>query len=121
MEPEKEAGAGWKPTPKTNRSHRGYAGCEHCSTRIELCPPGYVHYAKEICTDCDGVLRWIPKPETLHARRLNALRLAKLARCAGLSSWDRAFVRSVSQRKKVSPRQQALIDRLSASYLKEAA
>ena len=118
MEPEKEAGAGGKPTPKTNGSPRGYACCEHCSTRIELCPRGDVHYGKEICTDCDRVLRWVPRPENVARQQVNSLRLSKLARCECLTAWEAGFVRSVLQLARLSPRQQAVLERLAATYLK---
>jgi hypothetical protein len=52
--------------------------CEHSTTRIEQLANG-PHFAKEICTDCGRVLRWIPKPQTIERQRFNALRLVKLA------------------------------------------
>jgi hypothetical protein len=91
--------------------------CEHSETRIELLVPGSVHFAKEICRNCDRVLRFVPKPETLERRASNAFRLVKLAMCDQLSPWERMFVRDVSQRRKLSPKQLAIIDRLCAQYL----
>jgi hypothetical protein len=93
--------------------------CEHVSTRIERLCSG-PHYAKEVCTDCDKVLRWLPRPETLERSAFNAFRLVKLAMCDQLSPRDRNFIHSVSQRKKVSPKQQQIIDRLCAQYLEPA-
>jgi hypothetical protein len=63
---------------------------------------------------------WIPKPETLARQRFNAFRLVKLAMCDRLSPWERMFVRDVSQRRKLSPKQLAIIDRLCAQYLEAA-
>jgi hypothetical protein len=37
--------------------------CEHSETRIEVLPPGSYHFAKERCTNCDRVLRFLPKPQ----------------------------------------------------------
>jgi hypothetical protein len=117
MEPEKEAGAGWKPTPKTNRSHRAYARCEHSSTRIELCPKTHVHHAAEVCSLCGAWVRWVEKPSSLSRRIRNALRLAWLEECQKLSPWEKGFVRDVMWQRKLSPRQQHVLDRLAASYL----
>ncbi len=89
--------------------------CEHCNSRVEQLANG-PHYAKEICTDCGRILRWIPKPATLERQQFNALRLARLAMSDQLSNWERNFIHSVSQRKKVSPKQQQIIDRLCAQY-----
>jgi hypothetical protein len=91
--------------------------CEHTDTRIAIEPPGSVHFAREVCCNCDRVLRFVPKPQTVERRRFNALRLVKLAMHSGLSDWEQNFLRDISQRKKVSPRQQALLDRLCRQYL----
>jgi hypothetical protein len=51
-------------------------------------------------------------------RRLsNAFRIAKLAMMPGLTHWERNFVRSISHRTRLSPKQQQIIDRLCATYL----
>jgi hypothetical protein len=39
MEPEKETGAGLRPTPKTTDLKKGYACCCHEATRVERRPP----------------------------------------------------------------------------------
>src|SRR4029077_21284353 len=67
--------------------------CEHANTRIEYLASG-PHHAKEICTDCGRVLRWLPKPATLERQELNAFRLVKLAMRRDLTHWERNFVRS---------------------------
>jgi hypothetical protein len=93
--------------------------CEHANTRIERLCSG-PHHAKEVCTDCGRILRFVPKPETLERRAFNAFCLVKLVMCDRLSPWERMFVRDVSQRRKLSPKQLAIIDRLCALYLKAA-
>jgi hypothetical protein len=113
--PGKEMGA-LLPAPKT-ATERGYARCEHNATRLELLPPGSVHHAKEVCMDCDAVLRWIPKPRTIIRRRWNVFRLVKLAMCEGLSPWELSFIHNVSHSRKLSPRQQQKLDALCARYL----
>jgi hypothetical protein len=59
-----------------------------------------------------------PKPENLERQKANAFRLCKLAMCGGLTDWEKQFVADVSKRRKVSPKQQAIVDRLCAQYLK---
>jgi hypothetical protein len=91
--------------------------CEHSDTRIAIEPPGSVHFAREVCCNCDRVLRFVPKPQTVECWRFNAFRLVKLVMCDQLSPWERMFVRDVSQRRKLSPKQLAIIDRLCTQYL----
>ena len=81
-------------------------------------PSGNLHYAAERCADCGSHLRWLPRPETLVRQKLNGFKLARLATVDGLTTWERSFVRDVSQRRKLSPKQQQIIDRLCADYLK---
>jgi len=94
--------------------------CTHPVTRTERFPGGVPHYSHEVCAMCSRHVRWFPKPQIIERRRLNAFRLAKLAMCSSLSAWERGFVRSVSQQEKVSPKQQTIIDRLSATHLEAA-
>jgi hypothetical protein len=92
--------------------------CDHDQTRIAMEPPGSVHFAREICSNCDRVLRWLPKPATIEHRRFNALRIARLSMNQALSDWERRFVKSIAQQRKLSPRQQAVLDKLAATYLR---
>ena len=100
---------------------RAYHVCSHNATVTEQMPRGHIHHAREVCTHCGVFIRWLPKPETIERRRLNGFKLAKLAMCDRLTSWERHFVRDRSQRKRVSPKQQEIIDRLCATYLEETA
>jgi hypothetical protein len=93
--------------------------CEHANTRVEQLAEG-PHHAKEICSDCGRVLRWIAKPATVERHRLNGIRLARLGMCDRLTHWERNFIRSVSQQRKLSPKQQEIVDRLAATYLEAA-
>jgi hypothetical protein len=99
------------------RVARSYQFCSHSATRIEEMPRGYAHHAHEVCTLCGAFIRWLPRPQTRQRRRLNAFRLARLAMCDRLTSWERRFVANVSGKGRLSPKQQALIDRLYADYL----
>jgi hypothetical protein len=102
---------------ETDSTLRGYAPCEHGASRVVLLPPGYLHHGKELCRRCGVFLRWLPKPQTIARARTNAFKLARLGMCDRLSSWERGFVRNVSSLRKLSPRQQQTVDRLSATYL----
>jgi hypothetical protein len=86
--------------------------CEHSETRVEQLANG-PHFAKEICTACGRVLRWLPRPETLTRRRFNALRIAKLAMSDELTDWEREFLKNVAAQRKLSSPQQACLDRLA--------
>ena len=94
--------------------------CRHNTTPLEEMPPGSAHFAREVCVTCGCWLRWLPKPETVQRARLNAFRLARLGMCEGLSKWERSFVHHVSQQRKLSPKQEALVARLYAQYLEGA-
>ena len=91
--------------------------CEHSDTRVEILPPGSVHFGRELCCNCDRVLRFLPKPATVERQSTNAFRLAKLAMSPALTSWERGFVKSVSQQPKLSPRQQACLDKLYTEHV----
>ena len=89
--------------------------CGHKST-VTVRERG-THYSKEICIVCGGFVRWLPKPETFERQKLNGFKLAKLAMRPELTHWERNFVRSISHRTRLSPKQQQIIDRLCATYL----
>jgi len=93
--------------------------CEHEATRNVMEPPNSVHYAREICQNCDRVLRWIAKPETIARHRVTALRITQLMMTGSLSEWEKGFLRSIATQRKLSPRQLALLDKLCATYLGE--
>jgi len=65
-------------------SNTAITQCEHSDTRVEILPADSKHYAKEICRNCDRVLRFVPKPENIERRRVTAYRVAMLA---NLSPW----------------------------------
>jgi hypothetical protein len=92
--------------------------CKHANTYLERMAAG-PHYARKLCHDCGVFIKWVPKPETLEKKRLHGFRLAKLAMCAQLNAWERHFVSNMSRQRKFSPRQQAQIDQLVATYLGE--
>jgi hypothetical protein len=105
------------PTDDTPLICSAQEECSHEETRIEILPPGSVHFGKEICRNCDRLLRWLPKPSTLEHRRFNALRIARLTMCNGLTSWQRKFVSDIAPLRKLSPRQQEILDELVEKFL----
>ena len=90
---------------------------KHAATRVELMPQGHTHHAREVCATCRRHVRWLPKPGTVERQRLNAFCLARLGMCEWLNPWERNFVHHVSQQRKLSPRQQVLVERLCRGIL----
>ena len=90
--------------------------CQHEETRIAIELPGSVHFAREVCRNCDRVLRWIAKPANVERQRLNGYRIAKLAMSEALNSWERRFISSVAQQRRLSPKQQAKLDQLCDKF-----
>jgi hypothetical protein len=62
--------------------------------------------------------KFLPRPENVERRKLNGFRMAKLQMCPRLNSWEREFIQSLAkQGNKLSPKQEAVFDRLCATYL----
>jgi hypothetical protein len=57
-------------------------------------------------------LRWLPKPENVARRRVNAYRVAKMLMAPGLTRWQTKFLSSVSRQQKFSPKQTAGLERM---------
>ena len=93
--------------------------CAHNQTTTELLPQGNQHYAKLRCATCGEHLRFLPKPENVERRKLNGFRLAELQMCDGLNPWEREFVQSLVKQcnNKLTPKQQAVFDRLCLTHL----
>ena len=47
----------------------------------------------------------------------NAFRIAKLSMLPGLTRWERKLLASMARRRRISPREQRIIDALCAKYL----
>jgi hypothetical protein len=95
--------------------------CAHNQTTTELLPQGSKHYAKLRCATCGAFLRFLPKPENAAKWKLNGYKLAKLQMAPGLNTWERDFVQSLAKHdgNKLTPKQQAVFDRLCLTYLKK--
>jgi hypothetical protein len=103
------------------KSARGFTqACAHPVTVTERLPKSHLHFARLTCALCGYLLRWLPKPETVVRQQLNGFRLAKLAMVPGLTNWERQFVADVSKRRKLSPKQLAIAERLVRQYLETA-
>ena len=103
--------------PETTAARAPMQACEHRATVTERPPDTHRHYARLTCALCGRFLRWLPRPETIERQKLNGFRIAKLTMQEGLTGWEREFVRSVSQQRKLSPRQQAVLDSLVEKFL----
>lgn len=86
--------------------------CKHQNTEIVTTQSG-PHHAKEICRDCGLFLRWMPKPETIERRRLNAEKIATML-SGKLTLWERNFLSGLPD--KPSPKQQEIVDRMWADH-----
>jgi hypothetical protein len=91
--------------------------CAHGTTVTERMPAAHAHFAQVKCAVCGRHIRWEPRPETVERRKLNGFRLAQLGMCFQLTEWQRQFVQSVSTCRTLSPKQQAVVDRLYAEHL----
>jgi hypothetical protein len=80
-------------------------------------PQGHTHHAREVCVACGRFIRWSAKPVNVERRTLNAFRMARLAMRPDLTGWERQFICSVSGKKHLSPKQEALIAKLVTQYL----
>src|SRR5262245_32944371 len=105
-----------------NNDFRGMstgAPCAHSSTVSELMPPESRHYGKLNCGNCGIFLKFLPRPENEQRRIINGYRLAKLQMCPGLNDWERQFVDGLVKvgNSKLTPKQQAVFDRLCLTYL----
>ena len=95
----------------------GWQGCTHRFTHFEKEPASGTHFGREVCSCCRAFRRWVPKPSTIEQQLVNAFRIAKLSMHPGLTDWERHLVRDVSKLRRLSPKQEALIARLCATYL----
>jgi len=101
----------------------GALRCPHTSTGTELLPQESRHYAKLKCADCGAFLKFLPRPENIERRKLNGFRLARLQMCDRLNSWEREFIESLAKQgsTKLTPKQQAVFDRLCLTYFEGGA
>lgn len=91
-----------------------------CKTCIPLFTPTpeLTHFGKETCQQCGKFLRWVPKPQNIEKQKTNADAVVKLRNDDRLSAWERGFVATLdTQGPKVSPKQQAILDKLIAKFL----
>ena len=90
--------------------------CPHTATGTERLPGNHAHYAREVCKKCGHFVRWVPSPQSVQRRRMNVASVARLLTIKGLTSWEVTFLRSLSRRKKFSPKQEAVLDRIYREF-----
>jgi len=91
--------------------------CSTCgSDRINAVrmPSYHTHHAALKCGQCDRFIAWMQKPETEGKRRDLAVRIDRLGKAPRLTHWERDFLQSLKNQKKVSPRQQEVLARIEA-------
>jgi hypothetical protein len=93
--------------------------CAHSETRVEILPPGQIHYARVVCCDCGKQLCWTPHPANVARRQLNAVHLRELLDKAPLTDYERGLCEGLITNQRLSPRQQALLDALTDTYLRK--
>ena len=106
--------------PESNSLGGVAQSCTHPVTRTERFPGGMPHYSHEVCVACGRHLRWHPKPRNVERRKLLAAYVARLLMVEGLTSWEATFLRSMSKRRRLSPKQEAIVERLCRQCLEGA-
>jgi hypothetical protein len=102
--------------PTRHNAPQQYSCQHHTKVVKKLLPSDSFHYAKEICSDCGQLLRWVAKPEAVERQRLNSFRIARLSMCDSLSDWEREFLKSIAARPKLSPKQQACLNKIYSEH-----
>lgn len=90
--------------------------CQFCNFErftTVLMPEGHKHFAALRCGSCDGFHKWLEAPHTKEKREKRRVKISDLLKSTALSSWERGFLESVQGRKKLSPKQLEVLDRIS--------
>lgn len=82
--------------------------------RVSAIPLSGPHYAALRCGKCDKFIRWAPKPENQDLQRETAQTINRLLSSEKISSWESFFLRSISQQKKLSPKQREILNQIEA-------
>jgi len=88
--------------------------CLHNRKQLELTPNG-PHYGKLICLDCGAFAGWAPKPETIERAKTN-LAIFERLRAVVLTDWEKEFLLSVEKQGRLSPKQQACLDKIAKQH-----
>lgn len=83
-----------------------FAGpCQHTNTEF-IPTPGSIHHGKTVCRECGRFIRFEPKPETADRKAKQEALIRQLASDSmPLSEWERGFIKSIAEQKKLSPKQ----------------
>ena len=98
---------------------RDYSLRPHQPTRQVILGAGSFHYGREDCKACGSFVRWIAKPANIERARINAIKFARLSGFPVLTSYEKHFVAGLKYFRRLSPRQQAFLDRTYGRYLEE--
>lgn len=107
-----------------SQSKSGQAKAQECQHRIALVeqlPGGHAHHQREFCGECGAFLKWGAKFENLQRQAGNSFAIARLSMCSLLSSWESEFLASIAQQRRLSPKQQQILERLVEKYLEAKA
>jgi hypothetical protein len=91
--------------------------CPNCgNSRINLVRmhEGCKHWAARRCSLCDCFLGWRPKPENAIKRSQQQELLSRLLESEHLTPWEHKFLQGLKGKRKVSPKQQEVLDRIEA-------
>lgn len=99
------------PNPNFSISKCKYADCLSTNL-VERLRPDTPHYAEIICCECGRHQKWLGNLEKQQQQRERIERLWFLRN--RLNDWDKGFLDNIRQAKKLSPKQQAQLDRIEA-------
>lgn len=83
-----------------------------CLEAKAVVTPEFIHQGKLVCDGCGRFLRWIEKPENHQKRQEQQIKIQKLLTLPTLSSWDREFLSSIFNQKKLSLKQLQILERI---------
>jgi hypothetical protein len=91
------------------------AQCRSCGSNKVLVvsmTPGSVHHAAIRCGQCDRFLAWQPKPGSQERLRRQQTAIDQLLKSPQLSDWEREFLLSMWDKRSLSPKQLATIQKI---------
>jgi hypothetical protein len=74
--------------------------------------PTYPYYIPRRCGNCDRIQWWQPKPEKTRKQEQQQTTISQLRRSSILSQWSRKFLESVKGTRTLSPKQQAVVQKI---------
>lgn len=90
--------------------------CQSCASeqvKIIQMPDDHVHKYKMVCSRCDKYIRWVSDKPTFSDQ--NSKIISDLL-MKPLSQWERSFILSIRQLKRLSPKQSECYERIVIKY-----